>query len=180
MEDLIGFFIIAASIIISIISSVSKNKKKNNTAVPQQDTVQDAGTTQNFNTEPEPIRGTVDSADMTVAEKVKELKAKKYSDYERQKEKEQEQEEEEEQEQEQEHEPQNQQELNGEYSETTDEEHKISKEKKRVAREYSRQKAKRETRKRKSKKKSRIEEIQEDFDVEKGILYSEILNKKHF
>jgi len=174
MEDLLGFLIIAAGIIISIISSVSKNKKKSNAAVPQPDSTQDTEKTENINTEPEQIRGTVDSNDMTVEEKVKQIKEKKYSNYEKQKEKEQKEK------QEQEDEYQNQQELDEEYSETTKEEHTTSKDKEQVANERSQQKAKRKTPKKNTEKKSRIEEIQENFDVEKGILYSEILNKKHF
>ena len=171
MEDLIGFLIIAASIIISIISSVSKNKKKSNTAVPQQDTVQNTETTENLNTGSEQTRGTVDSNDMTVEEKVRQIKEKKYSDYERQKEREKEEEQE----------PKNQQELDEEYQEATrEEEDKTSKKEEQLAQERSQQKAKRKTPKRKPRKKSKIEEIQEDFDIEKGILYSEILNKKHF
>lgn len=38
----------------------------------------------------------------------------------------------------------------------------------------------RKAKKRKQEKKSKIEEIKERFDVEEGIIYSEILNKKYF
>ena len=175
MEDLIGFLIIAGSIIISIISSISKNKKKSNTAVSQPDSTRDTGKTENIKAESEQIRGTVDSNDMTVEEKVKQIKEKKYSDYERQKEKEQKEKQEQE-----ENEYQNQQEPDEEYLETSEEERKTSKDEERVIQEGSQQKTKRKTPKRNPEKKSRIEEIQENFDVEKGILYSEILNKKHF
>ena len=165
MEDIIGFLIIVGSIIISIISSVSKNKKKQVPATSNIPSEEDSDSPA-FNEDLADSYSEVDSSEMTVEEKKQQIESKKYSDYERQKEEAQAQEEQEDTTEE-----------NAEYDPVDDEEQEP--EKKTVQQKTGSKKSKKKQH-HPNRKKNRIEEIQEDFDVEKGILYSEILNKKHF
>lgn len=172
MEDLFGFLIILVSIIFSIIGSVSKNKKKRTQPVAQSAPDQDADDNIYDHQKEE---AQIDSYDMSVEEKLRQIEAKQYSDYERSKE--------EEQEQEQEYDP---------YEEDYDAEEEVREyqplDHKEQEAEEPEENVKEQAGKVRKKRRSPaprypkdpLEEIQEAFDVEKGILYSEILNRKHF
>jgi hypothetical protein len=173
MEDIIGFLIILVSIIVSIVSSVSKKSRSKTAPV----TTEANKKNQNFSTEiyddyenQETNAAITDSPDMTVEEKRKQIEEKKYSDYERQKEA-------------QDAESAEDAEAEGQiYEEDEDAvtEESPQKESKQPESRQPEKAAQKRPGRGKSRKRTPVEEIQQDFNVEKGILYTEILNRKHF
>ncbi len=177
MENIIGFLIILVSIIISIISSVNKKSRQKTAPVTTASNEETQGFSADLQNEQYNFQSNAaitDSPDMTVEEKRKQIEAKKYSDYERQKETQQEA-------------PDEETEVETEETEVYEEEEDISSEEKPAKEEKQsdiRQPAKtigkQPAKKRRKRKSTPVEEIQRDFNLEKGILYTEILNRKHF